>query len=71
VWLQVDPELSVSRGTARDAAIEGDAERAEALHRDRYLASEMLYLAEVDPHSFVEVIVDNSDFDRPLLMLPR
>jgi len=70
VWLEIAPELSVRRGTERDAAMEGGAEAAAALHRERYLPSELLYLDEVDPRSFVEVIVDNTDFDAPRLVRP-
>jgi uridine kinase len=69
VWLEIDPELSVRRGTERDGDMEGN-EEAETLHRDRYLASEMLYMNEVDPRAFVEVIIDNTDFDRPRLVRP-
>jgi uridine kinase len=70
VWLEIDPELSVRRGSERDAEMEGDAASAEALHRDRYLPAELLYIEEVDPRSLVDVIVDNSNVDHPVLMLP-
>jgi uridine kinase len=70
VWVEVDAELSVRRGTERDAEREGSPAAAEALHRDRYLASELLYRQEVDPRAFVEAIVDNTDFDRPRLERP-
>jgi uridine kinase len=53
VWLEIAPELSARRGTARDAAMEGGAEAAATLHRERYLPAEMLYVDEVDPRSFV------------------
>ena len=68
IWVEIDAELSVRRGTGRDTEIEGGAEEAETIHRDRYLAGELLYIAEVDPHSFVDVIVDNTDFDNPRLL---
>lgn len=70
VWVEIDPELSVLRGTQRDGEMEGSPEDAEALHRDRYLAAEMLYQQEVDPRAFVEVIVDNTDFGGPRLLRP-
>ena len=35
------------------------------------LAASVLYLGEVDPRSFVDVIVDNRELDHPVLMLPR
>ena len=62
IWIDVDPELSVRRGIERDAAMDGSAER--------YLAAELLYEQEVDPRAFVEVIVDNTDFDHPRLVRP-
>jgi uridine kinase len=67
VWLEVDPELSVRRGVDRDTDAEGGRDEAEALHRGRYLAAELLYLDEVDPRSHADVVVDNSDFDAPVL----
>ena len=68
VWIEIDAELSVRRGIKRDADIEGGAAAAEQLHRDRYLVGEQLYIDEVDPRSLVDVIVDNTDFDRPRLV---
>lgn len=70
IWLDVDPERSVRRGRDRDAELEGDADAAEAMHRDRYLPAELLYIDEVDPASFVDVLVDNRSFDRPRLLRP-
>ena len=70
IWVEIDAELSVRRGTERDANREGGADEAEALHRDRYLASETIYIREVDPRSFVEVIIDNSAIDHPRLIRP-
>jgi len=69
IWVDVDAELSVRRGADRDAARDGAAE-AERLHRERYLAAETIYLQEVDPLSFVEVVLDNSDFARPVIVRP-
>jgi uridine kinase len=71
VWIEIDSELSVRRGIERDVEMEGGADEAEALHRDRYLVGELLYIEEVDPRSFVEVILDNTDFDNPRLVRPH
>jgi uridine kinase len=70
IWVEIDTELSVRRGIERDAELDGDAAAAEELHRDRYLVGELLYMNEVDPRSFVDVIIDNTDFDNPLLVRP-
>lgn len=71
IWVDIAPELSVQRGASRDADAEGGRDAAEALHRDRYLAAEDLYVREVDPVAFVEVVVDNTDLDRPRLVRPK
>lgn len=68
IWVSIDPDLSIRRGIARDTAAAGGAEEAETLHRDRYLTSEEVYIGEVDPLAFVDVILDNTDFDRPELL---
>ena len=68
IWVDIDAELSLQRGTARDTDMEGGAAPAEALHRDRYLAAETIYLAEVDPVGRAQVVVDNTDFTRPRLL---
>jgi uridine kinase len=39
VWLSIDPELAVQRGTRRDQAWAGSA--AETLHRDRYQGADV------------------------------
>lgn len=68
IWVDVDAELSVARGRVRDADQEGGADAAEALHRDRYLVGELLYQAEVDPIARADVVVDNRDLDRPVIV---
>ncbi|CAN5904316.1 uridine kinase [soil metagenome] len=68
VWVHVDPEHSVQRGIARDAEREGGAHQAEALHRHRYLAAETVYVDEIDPMERAKVVIDNTDFDRPVLL---
>ncbi len=59
IWLEVSPEISVSRGAERD--------NDETIHRDRYLPAEQIYLAEVEPLPFMDVIIDNSTFADPRL----
>jgi uridine kinase len=71
IWVEIDAELSISRGLARDADINGTPEEAEALHRDRYLVGEQVYISEVDPRALVDVIIDNTDFDNPRLLRPE
>jgi uridine kinase len=70
IWLDVYPQRSVARGVVRDTAADGGASASDALHRDRYLASELVYLREVEPRDRADVVVDNNDFDAPRLLRP-
>ncbi|WNF28757.1 uridine kinase [Streptomyces sp. C11-1] len=68
IWMDVDAELSVRRGAERDQDWAGSD--AEAIHRDRYLAAERIYLDEVDPLPGMDALIDNTDFARPRLVPP-
>ncbi|HEY1737469.1 MAG TPA: uridine kinase [Acidimicrobiia bacterium] len=65
VWLDVDAELSVKRAIARDAKMVGGARAAEDVQRNRYLASELIYIDECDPRHHADVVIDNSQLDDP------
>jgi uridine kinase len=67
IWLDVDAELALRWGIARDSAMEGIAE-ATRLHLDRYHAAETIYLAEVRPQAVADLIIDNRDFTRPRIL---
>lgn len=64
IWLEITAALSVERGVGRDAGREG-ADEAERLHRDRYGVAEGIYVAEVDPMSRADLVIDNTDWDHP------
>jgi uridine kinase len=68
IWLDVDPEVSLARGIERDTDSEGGVDAATALHRDRYHAAMAIYLAEVDPQSLADVVIDNRDFPHPRIV---
>ena len=72
VWIDVDVGEALSRGVERDTVMEGGAIAAEALHRDRYQVSESIYMNEVDPAALADVVIENTDFDRPrIIKSPR
>jgi uridine kinase len=65
VWLDVSPATSLRRGIARDTHREGGVEAATRLRRDRYHAAELIYLAEADPLSRADLVIDNEDVAAP------
>jgi uridine kinase len=44
------------------------ADRVALCSRDRHLPAEMLYIAEVNPRVRADVVVDNTDLERPRLV---
>jgi hypothetical protein len=44
-------------------------EAAASAYRTRYLASEQIYLAAIDPMPRADVIVDNNDLAQPRLIV--
>ena len=54
VWLDVDPEVSELRATARDGEM-----------LERYRLSEHLYLAEARPRQVADIVIDNNDISAP------
>ena len=67
IWLEIDADLSLTRGVHCDGDREGRDEAVQ-LHRDRYGTAEAIYIAEVNPRRRADVVIDNSDFDRPLAL---
>ena len=66
IWLDVGADVALARGIARDTEMEG-LDEATRVHRDRYHAAERIYLAEVDPLSLADLVIDNRDFAHPHL----
>jgi uridine kinase len=67
IWLEVDPDVALFRGVSRDTAAEG-VEEATRVHRDRYGVAEQIYLAEVNPRALADIVIDNTDIERPRLL---
>ncbi len=64
IWLEVAAAESLARGVARDGSRDG-ADEAARVHQDRYAVAEALYIAEVDPVSRADVVIDNHDWAAP------
>ena len=67
IWLEVEPEVAIARGIARDLDLEGFDE-ATSVRRDRYGPAEEIYVAEVHPVSKSDLIIDNNDYFRPTIL---
>ena len=70
VFVRVTFAEVLHRAAIRDAERFGGAGPTMARYRQRYLPGQQLYLAEVDPASLADAILDNDDPAHPRLILP-
>lgn len=63
VYLHVSGDESLRRGTERDV---GDA--VEQLYRERYVPAQSIYTAEVKPREIADIVLDNTDPTRPVII---
>ena len=70
IWLDVDAATSATRSLARDGDRDGRDLTAER-HENRYRAAELVYLAEVDPRTVADLVLDNRNLAEPSFIRPR
>jgi len=61
IWLHVPVEVSLARMARRDGSHPDPAHPSLA----RYVGGQALYLASCDPAGRADVVIDNSELDRP------
>lgn len=71
IYLHVDFDVVLRRGTERDQAWMESAAAAAERYRTRYIPGERLYVDQVVPQSLADVVVDHTDFDHPVLRQGR
>jgi uridine kinase len=67
IWLEVGAAQSLVRGVGRDGSRDG-MDEATRVHQDRYAVAEAIYIAEVDPVSRADVVIDNHDWSAPRVL---
>jgi uridine kinase len=65
VYLHCDASVAMERGVARDASW---MENARERYATRYVTEESRYVAEVNPASRADMVIDNTDPERPVLV---
>jgi uridine kinase len=67
IFVDIDFDLVLERGSQRDQAWMDSLAAAEDRYRNRYIPGEKIYLNAVRPHEHADVIVDNRDLTHPRL----
>jgi uridine kinase len=68
IYVTAPTEVTFRRGVERDAGEVGHLDRVTERYRERYLPGQALYRADVDPEAACDVLIDNTDPTRPLLL---
>jgi uridine kinase len=67
IYLDVSFETVLRRGIERDQAWMDGAAEAERRYLSKYIPGERLYVEEVDPASRAQIVIDNTDFNDPVM----
>ena len=65
VFVHADFDIAQHRGSSRDATAFGGVDLARAAFTTRYHAANHRYLAEVNPETRADVVIDNNNLDHP------
>ncbi len=71
IFVEIDFDLVLARGTARDSAWMDSAQAAAEHYRRYYIPAEQMYDTEADPRSHADVIVDNRNVADPVVRQGR
>ena len=67
IYLKTDFDTALERGIKRDEDLLGGKEAAREKFQLRYHKASEIYLEEINPVSLSDMVIDNTDFNRPLL----
>ena len=67
VYLRVPASAVLERALVRDVGALGTAEEVRQRYEKRYLPGQAIYRAECDPEAHADVLVENSDFSKPII----
>jgi uridine kinase len=69
IFLHVDFSVSVARAVERDRQL-GSPKDVLRRYQTRYVPGQRLYLSEARPQDRADVVVDNNDYDKPVILRP-
>lgn len=71
IYLSVDFNTAMERGIERDQEDLGGREQAKQKFLDRYHAASKRYIEEVHPEQIADIVIDNTDFEDPIIKNQR
>lgn len=70
IFVDINFQTSIKRALERDLYLFGDEEEILNKYWKRYIPGQKLYIEEENPKAKADIIVDNNDFNQPILTIP-
>jgi uridine kinase len=67
IFVEADFKITVSRATKRDGYYLGSEQEILAKYNQRYVPGQQLYFQEAQPQEKADIIIENSDFENPVI----
>jgi uridine kinase len=68
IYLRTDFDTAQDRGIKRDAELLGGYQSAIEKFKNRYHAASRIYNDEIAPESLADIIIDNTDYNIPVVI---
>ena len=67
IFIEADFKITVSRATKRDGYYLGSEQKILDKYKQRYVPGQQLYFEESQPQEKADIIIENSDFEKPII----
>ncbi|MBI3032141.1 hypothetical protein HYY69_01595 [Candidatus Woesearchaeota archaeon] len=67
IFIEADFKITVSRATKRDGYYLGSEQEILDKYNQRYVPGQQLYFQEANPQETADIIIENSDFENPVI----
>jgi len=67
IFIKADFKITVSRATKRDGYYLGSEQEILDKYNQRYVPGQQLYFQEANPQEKADIIIENSDFEKPVI----
>jgi uridine kinase len=71
IFVRAEFDVTLRRAMRRDLPLWGDATRIEERYLSRYIPAQKFYLAECNPESIANLVIDNNDPSSPSVISSR
>lgn len=71
IFVEAGFDVTIERAFRRDRDLFETKDKTQEIYEERYIPGQKLYLSTQRPAEKADVVVDNNDFDRPVLLVNK